>query len=346
MYQYTKNNHAVWGWGNGDYNRPSGNPLEPWHFTTGKCSREHMGFRKEAILAAKEMCDSTAKPIMLAFSGGIDSQVVFLSLIENNIEFVPLIIRYKFKEQSLNEHDISAAFEMCSRYKIIPKVEELDVRTCWFDKQKFVHEHQISDVSRLTILMMAQKYSKYYFIMGGGDPVLFPNADASQWEWVHNPTPHLQYFMNNNQEGNTKFFWWSPELIASLIDNKGMHLFSCALKTMSQSFEDYCRRFFPKRQKYFSELYCDWCKPLVYVDAFPELIQRKKYVGFETFAENLGPWYMEKLKELFVPYKEICDKRAININLVELTDYMNNNNAEKRVWLSNSNNLLCLSQAV
>lgn len=331
MKSYTKNNHVKWGWGDGWFNRPSGNLMEQWKFTTGSITRNHFGFRKESIIAAREMCDSTELPIMLAFSGGIDSQVVFLSLIEAGVNFTPIIIRYRFKDSYLNDHDISAAFEMCGRYHIKPIEEILDVEHCWFDKEDFIHKHMIGDVSRLTILMTAEKYNNYYFIMGGGDPVLFPDHNY-EWVWIHNPTPHLQYFINENRQGNTKFFWWSPEYILSQIDNPPMEKFEKALKTYTLTFEDYCENFKPKRQKYFSELYCDWCKPLIYNDAFPELIQRKKYVGFEKFAESLGPAYMQKLMGLFKIYNEVTYKRDIHINIKDLILRMKT--GQSKIWNS------------
>lgn len=343
MYQYTKNNHVKWGWGDNWYNRPSGIVDEIWKFTTGRLSREPLGFREEAIIAAREMCDTTELPISLFFSGGIDSQVAFIALKEAGVDFLPFIIRYRYKDVFLNDYDTSAAFEMCNRYQITPKEEILDVETCWFDKANFIHKHMIGDVSRLTILMTANKYKNYYFIMGGGDPVLFPGSN-NDWVWIHNPTPHLQYFINENQQGNTKFFWWSPEFIMSQINNRQMQMFERSLKTLADTFNFYCETYNPKRQKYFSELYCDWCKPLIYTDAFPELIQRKKYVGFETFKEILGQDYMDRLMGMFRTYNEITYGREVYLQIQDLIQYMSNSN--DRIWHSTSNNLDALSRTL
>jgi hypothetical protein len=63
----------------------------------------------------KAISQSTNKPIYIAFSGGIDSEIIVNSFIKNNIPFRILIVEFS---DGLNKHDTDMAKEFCDNNNI------------------------------------------------------------------------------------------------------------------------------------------------------------------------------------------------------------------------------------
>lgn len=314
--QLTQNNHVAWGWeGFPDYVLPSQAVAlrVPFRFKVGGLEpyRKAQSFRNECVFAIQEMNElygAGKRNIVVGISGGIDSQVILHAAKVGGVKVIPLIMSYMHQGVCLNSHDIEEAYITCEKLGLTPLVEYIDTDFFFMDVD-FIHEHHISDPAMYVSLKIAQKYSDTYFIMGGGDPVLYPNESARDFKWKFCASPHLQYFANAQQPGTTKFYWWSPQLMESMITGRAMDMILKALPTKVATFNSYCnsRVVTPRRFPYYAEFYNDWCKPYLYGTQWPEIQLRKKYAGFETFSTAMDKQYLARLASLFQPYKELID---------------------------------------
>ena len=124
---YSKGNHYRWGWGEGWFNAPD--PLTSHHVSVGSCANGHGSFRTECANAALDLANQFTKPILVGLSGGSDSQVVCLTLLEQKIPFTPLVLQLLDPDGNVrNQHDIDGAFEFCKKFQLTPIVETLDLR--------------------------------------------------------------------------------------------------------------------------------------------------------------------------------------------------------------------------
>lgn len=309
-YQITKNNHVKWGYRIDNQDHTYTSEVPPSDATCwiefGNPSRPHSGLHQEAVRAAREIADSSSLPIMLALSGGLDSQVMTLSFIEARIPFETLIIRYEIDGKCLNEHDISLAYEFCKIHQIIPVEERFDPRTCWTYQgyEKTIKENLLWTYLAHTLYLIHAKYGQQYnVICGGGDPMLYPNSDGT-WQYYHQTIPHSHHLINLDCPGTTKFYWWSPELLAAQIDTPFMHQWARAIPSYVKSQLWYTEKSLRQPRPYSAELYHDFCKPAMWVNEFPEVIQAKKHMGNENFTEVLGRDFM---LGLIANYKEWWD---------------------------------------
>lgn len=278
--QYSLNNHYSWGWNGGKFNPPIVGGT--FSTTIGSTTRVPQSFREECLTATSNLVGQFTKPIRVGLSGGSDSQVVCLSLIELGIPFEPVILRILGPKGGIrNAHDIQAAFAFCEAYKLVPVIEELNL-------QAFFRQHT-ADLSKancftnphvLAQLHLVNKYKNTHaFIMAGGDPLLNYNPDVGQHCFVaHGPTPIQQFLVNNSIEGCTKFFMYSPELILSYLDHPVIRAFRKAYKTVV---EGYTPLDFNSNWKVFSL----FIKPLMYLDQWPELMIQPKYTGYENATD-------------------------------------------------------------
>ena len=105
MHHYSHNNHYRWGWNGEWFNKPQAEGY--FNVSIGACNRQHMSFREECIHAATLLGKSFTKPILVGLSGGMDSQVVCLSLMKAGIPFQPVILKlYSDDGRIYNDFDI------------------------------------------------------------------------------------------------------------------------------------------------------------------------------------------------------------------------------------------------
>lgn len=319
--KYSYNDHYKWGFNDGWFN--DAEPEGYFNVSLGACSRPHKSFREECINSARLLGDSLTKPILVGLSGGSDSQVVCLSLIGAGVPFTPVILKlFGSNGDPYNSHDVEGAFAFCEKFNLTPIVEELNLDEFYINQGfQLIYDYCITSYQICVQLYLVIKYkTTHAYINGGGDPQLLkykdPETGVAELAYELGPTPIQQYMINNNIEGCLKFFMYTPEQIAAYLDHPVFHAFDAAQEAIQDR----------TSWDYFT--YC--VKPMMYVDQWPELLQRKKFTGFEQIP------YINEMKlitqELNAHVNPLVKK--VTWKYKELLDFLNSNTGEIKMWRS------------
>lgn len=335
MYEYSLNNHYKWGWGTDNdiwFNEPD--YTKSFKITFAPCSREPKSFREECIIAVKHLANQTNKHVYVGLSGGSDSQVVCLALREAKIPFTPCII---VMEGDLNVHDTQNAFDFCKKFNLTPvkyKINLLDFYNT--QAREWMLKYKISNQRTILQLWLQKFVADGTFIMAGGDVQLnryltdsFDKTKQSELSWRHKPTPILQHLISNNLEGTTKFFMYTPELIASIINSSIIKQFAEIQDSAYSS--TYIAR------KNFWQIYNNIPKQMLYKENWPEMNIIPKYHGFEN--AELSRKIRNSVSQINAEITANNSEKVIHINYAELSDYLTfEENKEQKVWYNNVQN--------
>lgn len=291
-FQYTKDNHFKWGWGDEWYGAP--NPSIKYKIHLGYTTRAFGSLRKESVKAAEAIANKASKPIIVGLSGGSDSQMACLSFKEANIPFSALICKYRYSNgEIVNSHDIVTAFEFCKLHSIPYMELEIDIDNFFKTRARELAKKYCMPKVETIIQTMAMDYvgKEYCYIMAGGDVMMvcLRSVDAekhglkiynnrfSEPCWTESPVPIMQHMISNEYEGTSKFWLYTPELIASYLTDPIVKLFIKNFDIIMDSYIDLTGAK-ARGWKCFHYLY----KPLMTTREFPELIRTKKFTGYEN----------------------------------------------------------------
>jgi hypothetical protein len=239
------------------------------------------------------------------------------------VPFTPVILKLlSGNGDSYNSHDVEGAFAFCEKFKLTPIVEELNLDDFYINQGfQLIYDYCITSYQICVQLYLVIKYKDTHaYINGGGDPQLLkyedPKTGVASLAYELGPTPIQQYMINNNIEGCLKFFMYTPEQIAAYLDHPVFHAFDAAQEAIQDR----------TSWDYFT--YC--VKPMMYVDQWPELLQRKKFTGFEQIP------YIKEIRlitqELNAHVNPLVKK--VTWKYKELLDFLNSNTGEIKMWRS------------
>jgi hypothetical protein len=123
MSQYL-NNYVEYGWGDNLYGWREKTEDKFWFKYKKPCTQRPMSWRDECIRAADLLYQSTDKKILVHLSGGIDSEIICRSFLENGHPFEVSIGRFG---NGLNDHDVAYAVKFCKQYDIKYKFCDMDM---------------------------------------------------------------------------------------------------------------------------------------------------------------------------------------------------------------------------
>ena len=239
---------------------------------------------KECVLShAQSTAEKGSEPIMLAMSGGIDSEVIARAFKILNIPFRALTILHK---HGTNRHDILWADEYCRQHNIEQIHVELDMPD-FFNQgiESYIEKgYQAVNVYRYFQLWVMD-YAKSLgsrAIMGSGEQVYV----------VHNGQVCVPYteellvpqsWTTHNQPSAEPLFYLTDNLTSSWLNIN-------SIKTATQNFN-----LFPKTNPHFTSPF----KSGTYkIDAihqeWPDMIRRPAYSGYE----NIHRIRLEKQSQL------------------------------------------------
>jgi len=319
--EYSHRNHYKWGFNDNWFNPPEADGY--FQVSIGACSRPHLSFRQECINTAKLLGSQFTKPILVALSGGSDSQVVCLSLINAGVPFRPVILRLLSRHGSLyNGHDIAGAFDFCKKFNLDPIVEELDVDHYYTTTgMQLISDYCIHHPVMVVPLHLAIKYKDTHaFIIGGGDLKLTRSVDQDTGEsfltFSLGPGPIQQHMVNHGIQAVQKFFMYTPEQIAAYLDHPVMHYYNNARDSLDG--RDTLDHFI------------NCVKPMLFSDEWPEMIQRKKNTGYEMIHYT---------RELLMCVDRVTshinpESKAVVWKYKEFLDYLKSNTGEIKTWKS------------
>lgn len=256
IFEYTKNNHLKISY------------EDDFKIEFGKV-KTHNTFRQECINVAKELYDIHGNKLDLLLSGGIDSEIMFLSFIAAGIIPRVTIIRY---ERNLNMHDINYAFRLCARYGVSPEV--YDINAEMFFKNQCVETAFRTKCNSPQLNLLAYCLSKI-----NGVPVLGMGENHLSRKYVSDnkyslevfdveqekETRLITYFQDNKKEIIPAFFQYTPELMVSFLQKESMYRW---VETA-------------KKNRYLNINKVKW---QIAIEDF-DLEPRPKLTGFELFSE-------------------------------------------------------------
>lgn len=229
-------------------------------------------FKYHCIEAAKKIFANYGR-VNLAFSGGMDSEIMLLSFIESNADFYCTIMRYWDEKNGklINFNDVNDANEILSSYGLTPYYHDIHIR-------KFALEPRASQMSKkfklnsfITMAMASLiDASKFPVILGAGDPIFFRLTNDNQkgifyiegeytMEW-------FRTFHGLKKKGIPGFFYYTPEIIRSFLASLQLRKYALGAS---------------------SDLTSIQCKKDLYKRQWPSISYRKSRNGCEEFPLKL-----------------------------------------------------------
>lgn len=332
-FEHTENNHFKWGWGNEWYGRP--NPDAPYKIHLGYTRREVKSFREECIIAAKALADRATKPIIVGLSGGSDSQMTCLALREAGVPFKALIGKWRWHSSSevTNSHDIETAYAFCKKFNI--EYLDFDVNIDEFFRTTAVNRAKMYGMNNARTIVQTATMdvvgSNYCYIMAGGDIMMYPWPEAkarkhdlpmltdriTEAVWTQKPVPVLQHMLEQGYEGTSKFFLYTPELIASYLLDPVTEKFIALQNSILVSFCEVTQM--ENWWKCWQNLF----KPMMTHTHWPEMIPAPKYTGFEGLNRTYAfPGKIRLYQELLNSATMGQGRTEIMITIPDLIKYV------------------------
>jgi len=239
-------------------------------------TRAVMPWRDEVINAAKVIGSSTNKPLYLCMSGGVDSEVAAIALLEAGVPFKALTLRHM---QYTNDHEIAFVIDWCYKHNIELNFLPIDI-TDFFVRRidAYIRDGYFGGVKTYSIytymyMMQAIHQMGGSAVFGMGEPLFINHNDKIDVEVIPYRYTIIDYLRRNPQQEHFPwFFLQTPELLASylqeplvklILDDPGYY--KSPLPKWMQSLE----------------------KSIIYQRYFPELIRRPKGTGWEKFKNSL-----------------------------------------------------------
>lgn len=258
-------------------------------------SRPLKTWKEETIEAAKYIANNTDRKIWVGLSGGIDSEVVCRAFLEANINIGVFIVEHT---EGRNAHDIKYALEFCANNNIKDiHIEPLDSH--WFFTEgykKYVKQgFETGTAFRYHQLFLLEQIERLNgcAVLGGGELKFKSIDNKTSLTFNRGITNASQFSKVNNYWHVPHFYMSTPEIMAAYLEHE-------VIKYLTSEHTFYVSPV----KNFISE------KVIVYHQAWPDMIRRKKYDGFEKIRKL----YKETSKLLKSEYAYENTKVVIDIN--------------------------------
>lgn len=223
------------------------------------------------------LANRQTKYVEILYSGGLDSELVLLSCIKNNIPVIALTLVIRVEGLVINTHDLYYAEKFCREHNISHKLIDFDASKFFSEGNhlSYLEPYYITEPHVATHFWLLEQCS--YFPVLGGD-----------WPWVHT-------FPKNKILSPFRLEFSSYERF--MVD-KGIHGIG---NMVGQSLESSCKLIqlqldYSRDNESVSSL-----KSRMYQSLFPELKPRLRSYGWENHKSktfNLLTYKIELLKTL------------------------------------------------
>lgn len=257
MKELTYKNHFKYAY-NGENFTFRKNPDDIWSISFGKCERPVLDFKTECLKAAEYICNNTNLPIIIMFSGGIDSEIILRTFLEIGAEVTAVTLQLN---NNLNYHDIKYAIEVCEELKAPHKIFQLDIFDFFQNMLPYYIEH-IAPILPVycVMLWLIDQLDGQYVITGNGVLPIIRHNDLLYLVEKELYLVISRYCILNNLEGAPEFFHYSPEMMLSYL-NEVVNILKTSTIPASVLI-----------------------KYDIYKKFWPDIKQRKKYTGFEKLV--------------------------------------------------------------
>lgn len=271
----THNNHFQFGWGNGTFNFEQKH-LEYW-VKFGRAQYSPHSFKQECYRAASLVAHNSIKPIILFFSGGVDSEIVARSLIEVGVPFEAAIMKIKYRDNlHYNKFDTKYAYNFCHKHDIKIHEIEMDVEECILTFVKdTAHIYKTHKFGVIMQHEMIRYFPNCHIVYGGGDIKLTRykaiGIDRPGLCIIEGPiaVQALEVADTVGSDVSDRFFCHTPELMLSWL-----------LEPDIQHWIKYEKAFY----SYFGDINNHAIKSFVLYKIWPDMEIRPKLNGFERIA--------------------------------------------------------------
>lgn len=233
-------------------------------------SRPPQTFREECGFAARLIASRADRPIAVMMSGGIDSEIIARTFLENDIPFQAL--SYEF-EDGKSFHDLRWAKEFCRKFAIPHLVLPFDSRNVFSNELEastsIGRKYLSSDLYPVFEIERLKLAKDFFTIAGNGEPEPFFDPKANQVFLEFSSSDHvvLQWQRDQNISGTHHFFRTTSELYLSFLTDPSIKLWCELAADMN-----------------FDRL--TWWKFYFYQLHWPDLVRRQKWSGYENLAER------------------------------------------------------------
>ena len=267
---------------------------DPFSITFDKISRPVHSWREEMSNTVKNIAAATSRPIVLCFSGGIDSEVIALSLIENQIPFTVLTVKQK---NNINEYDTWMADNFCKNHNVPQTIVEFDPDDFWGNQiQKYREQGYISwrpwRYFQIHLIELVEAMGACA-IIGSGEQIYKLVDSEICAVYSKEYVLCLDYCTRNNLQHYPYFHLQNSELLAAYM-------------------KDELAQFLFKHPEYYQTIKHNTSleKILIYHKYYPEMPRRNKWDGFEN-----TPVYHKFIKAQKPLYPQLIDVN-IPINVI------------------------------
>lgn len=235
--------------------------------------RKPLKFLDECVETAKMMAASTTRPIMVAFSGGIDSEVVCRSFLLAGADFTAVSFRYVSDGKVENGHDLHYAKKFCKQHNVKHLILDINMKEFFVSGCDKYIEQGYCTPRPFRYLMM--HYIETIDRLGGTAVLCLGEQVYTRVEGVLSHVHHagyvntLEWCRKNNRHHFTHFFLATPEIIGAYLQNELI-------------------QFLLAKDKYFGN-FNDVAAPekiLVYHSEFSGMETRLKFHGFENLISE------------------------------------------------------------
>jgi hypothetical protein len=277
---------------------------DKFNITYKPIQRKYLTWGEEIDNTAISIVNSTNKPLFVCLSGGIDGEVVALSMLKNKIPFTALIVRHK---SGANYHDIVYAQDFCKKHHI-------NTLTVWIDEKEFFSTginkylkegYQATTLFKYMQIFMFETVEKLggCAIICGGEPIFYTVNDEICIDRGLGYVPAIDWCKKNNTLHYVCFYEQNPEIYASYLNESLVNLL---LKNPDYFRGDYNNRSIEKA--------------MLHHKYWPQMERRSKFTGFENIYQ-LKVKSNTRLRGIFphiqpnwIPVNTI--KKQLNINVL------------------------------
>jgi hypothetical protein len=276
----THNNHLQFGWGDGTFNFD--NKFGEFWVKFGGVTIATESFRQECVNAARLIGEAAKQPILIFFSGGIDSEVVVRSFQQANVPFEIAVIKYKYLDDDhVNEHETRRAYEMAIENDIKCHTITVDLEHAFKDPiPQLCKRYKTNSWLKLLVAESIRQFSNYHVVIGGGQLTLqrhkMNGRRGLTGLYLEEELVNVAAIEVAKEVGagiTNRFFMYTPELMLSwLTDPTIAHWVKCenALNSAYTNLNYYGIKTYT--------LYQHW----------PEMTIRPKYSGIERMIARLN----------------------------------------------------------
>lgn len=323
-------------------------------------ARQPDSFKIECLRAARLIAESAQmqnKKIVIALSGGLDSEVVARAFLEASIPFEATTLRYL---PDLNEHDNHYAFHFCKMNNIKLNIIDIDVMAHYQTEQhKHSYEKYCCNSPMFSVhLDLCRRFENDFLILGGIVPILHVPHDIhnhskqlslfniiektfSQFSLAEFPVENTfcfdHYFNLHKTSGVSHFFLYTPELVLSSLAAGNVLKQIDDINTFSYQYpaSQYENIPFYHSQKITNILKYNFFRQ----EGFTVLPRERKLTGFEKIHQSFGPQegaqpsYQNELKGL-IRFNELY-RKPMEAQLPKQQLGVFNIDSENKIWLKN-----------